>query len=221
MWTGAVAGFLAVAAVGAGVYAFREAIFPLPPIGELRETTLALLRSIPIPVYFVAFVVLPAAGAPLTFFYLTALPVMGQESTVLGLAAAFAALALNMVICYLLARGFFHPLIEWVIRHRHLRVPKIKPENELQLVLAARLSPAPFALQNYLLALGHARWKFYLFLSFPIQAGIGLAMMLFGESVFEGGLAYALFGAFLLVLALLILRLVRQRFRKRLDELHD
>ncbi len=221
MWTGAAAGILAVAAVGAGVYAFREAIFPLPPIEELRETTLALLRSIPIPVYFVAFVVLPAAGAPLTFFYLTALPVMGRESTVLGLAAAFAALALNMVICYLLARGFFHPLIEWVIRHRHLRVPKIKPENELQLVLAARLSPAPFALQNYLLALGHARWKFYLFLSFPIQAGIGLAMMLFGESVFEGGLAYALFGAFLLVLALLLLRLVRQRFRKRLDELHD
>ena len=218
---GVAAGVLAVAASGAGVYAFREAIFPLPPLAELREQGLLLLRTVPVPLYFLAFAVLPAAGAPLTFFYLTALPVMGQQSTMLGLLGAYAALALNMVLCYLLARGFFHPLIEWVIRHRHLRVPKIRAENELQIVLAARLSPVPFALQNYLLALGHSRWKFYLFLSFPIQAGIGLAMMLFGESVFEGGLAYALFGAFVLVLALLILRLVRQRFRKRLDELHD
>ena len=184
----------------------------MPPVEEVRGHLMAFLESIPEPVYFVAFIVLPAAGMPLTFFYLTAIPVMGDGHSAIAIGLAWTALALNMVLCYVLGRWLLHPMIEWVIRHRHLKIPKLTPQNEWKYVLVIRLSPLPYALQNYLLALGHARWRSYLWLSLLIQGSIGLAVMLVGESVLSGGLPYILLALF----ALLVLHLVLDTLRKRL-----
>ena len=173
---------------------------------------MALLEAIPKPVYFLAFVVLPTFGIPLTIFYLTALPILGSSHPVLGILLAWTAVGLNMAMTNLLTRGILHPVIEWVIRHRHLTIPKFKPHTEWKYVLAMRLSPMPFMFQNFPLALGHARWKTYLWLSLPIQAMIGLAVMLVGESVLTGGLGYILLAAFIL----LILNLGLDYFRKLL-----
>lgn len=178
----------------------------------LRSSAYAFLGTIPPLWYFVALVLLPAAGVPLTLFYLTALPVLGSQSTLLGLMLVWVALAVNMTLAHLLSRGLFHPLISWAIRHRGLRIPKIQPVNEWQLVFAVRLSPIPFALQNYLLALGHARWRTYLWASLPIQAGIGTAVMLLGESILSGGLGFVLVA----LSALLIMQLVARKLRARI-----
>jgi uncharacterized membrane protein YdjX (TVP38/TMEM64 family) len=199
-----------LAGLGYAVWEFRESI---PPIDEMRVRLLEFLEMIPAPLYFLAFVILPAVGIPLTIFYLTAIPIMGTVHPAIAILLGWTAVGLNMALTNILARGILHPVIESVIRHRHLSIPKLKPENEWKIVLATRLSPLPFVLQNYLLALGHARWRSYLWLSLLIQGAIGLAVMLLGESVLKGGFGYILLALF----AFLILNLVLDNVRKRLS----
>lgn len=181
-------------------------------LDRAREWLVHFLNTIPAPLYFTAFVILPAFGAPLTLFYLTALPILGNGNPFAGLLLAWLALALNMILTNYLTRGVFHPAIEWLIRHRNLKIPKLSSHNEWKVVLATRVSPLPFAIQNYLLALGHSRWRFYLGLSLPIQASIGTAVMLVGESILRGGLSYALLAIFIF----LLINLALQGLRKKL-----
>lgn len=203
---------LGLAGLALGAAAWWQWRPDLADLQAVRQVVLEGLNRIPSPLYFLAFVILPACGVPLTFFYLTALPVFGNLSPLTGLVLAWLALALNMVGTHLIARSVFHPVIERLIRHRNLRIPKISPQNEWQIVLAMRVSPMPFALQNYLLALGHSRWRFYLGLSLPIQASIGTAVMLVGESILSGGLGYALLAVF----GFLLINLAFQGLRKKL-----
>lgn len=197
------------------VFQFRN---QLPSPEESREVVLSFLGSIPPVVYFLAFVILPALGMPLSLFYLTAIPVMGTTHTAIGVILGWTAVALNMSLANILARSLLHPAIEWVIKHRNLTIPKIKPENEWKIVLTTRLSPIPFFLQNYLLALGHARWKTYLGLSMIIQGTIGLAVMLVGESILSGGLGYVLLALFIFLLLHLLLDNLRKRLKSEQPE---
>lgn len=178
----------------------------------LRTQVDAFLETIPPVWYFVALVILPAAGAPLTLFYLTALPVLGSQHSMIGILLVWLALLLNMTLAKFLTHGLFHPLISWAIRHRGLHIPRIQPANEWQILLALRLSPIPFALQNYLLALGHARWRSYLWASLPIQAGIGTAVMLLGESILSGGFGYVLLAVSLFFALQLLVRYLRNQY---------
>ncbi|MGA1205667.1 MAG: TVP38/TMEM64 family protein [Opitutales bacterium] len=189
-------------------YSYRE---QLP---QIRESVLAFLESVPPWAYFFAFVVLPAAGVPLALFYLTALPVLGGIHPMAAIPLALTAVALNMVLANLLARGILHPAIEWVIRHRHLAIPKIQPRNEWRIVLTMRLSPVPYFLQNYILSLGHARWRTYLGLSILIQGTIGTTIMLVGESILQGGLPYVLLALFTLLLLHLLFDHIRNRLNR-------
>ncbi len=191
-------------------YHYRES---LPPVNELRERLMAFLQTIPAPLYFVAFVILPALGVPLTVFYLTAMPILGRTHPLLGIALSLLALVLNIVLTNILARGILHPFIERIIHRRGLAIPKLKPHNEWRIVLAMRLSPLPWALQNYTLALGHARWVTYLWASLVIQGAIGIAIMLVGTSILTGGLGYIL----LALCGVLVLQLVLDNIRKRIS----
>lgn len=193
------------------LYHFRESIHP---VGEIRAQLIAILESVPAPLYFIAFVILPAFGVPLSLFYLTALTVLGSQNMFVGLALGLLAVALNISFTNIIARSFLHPFIERIIRHRNLSIPKINPDNEWKLVTALRVSPVPFAIQNYLLALGHSRWRFYLGLSIIIQGCIGITIMLVGESILKGGIGYILLAIF----AFLALNLIVDHFRKRLGK---
>lgn len=201
--------------VFAVVFQFRD---QLPSPEESRKIVLSFLGSIPPVVYFLAFVILPALGMPLSLFYLTAIPVLGTTHTAIGVLLAWTAVALNMSLANILARSLLHPAIEWVIKHRNLSIPKIKPENEWKIVLTTRLSPIPFFLQNYLLALGHARWRTYLGISMIIQASLGLAVMLVGESILSGGLGYVLLALFIFLLLHLLLDNLRKRLKSEQPE---
>lgn len=184
-----------------------------PPVGEMRSRVVGILQSIPPILYFLAFAILPALGVPLSIFYLTAISVLGVSHPAVGILLGWIAVALNMALSNVLARSVLHPAIEWIIRHRNMTIPKIREENEWKIVLAVRLSPAPFFIQNYLLALGHARWRTYLGLSMLVQGSIGMAVMLVGESILRGRLGYVLLALFVF----LILNLLFDYIRKRLN----
>jgi uncharacterized membrane protein YdjX (TVP38/TMEM64 family) len=199
--------------IGGGAFIFWRDAFPPPPsLDELRSIVDSVLTSIPKPVYFIAFILLPAFGMPLTAFYLTAIPVLGGGNSFLGVVLALIAVMGHMVFCRWLALGILHPVIERLIRQRKLKIPRIQPDNEVRLVLATRLSPLPLALQNYLLALGHARWRSYLWLSLPVQGGIGVAIMFLGESALKGQLGLVVLALFLFVLLNLVIAHLRKRF---------
>lgn len=207
---------LLLAAVSAAtvLWHYRDHFPTLPPLAELRSLLQNWLASIPAPLYFLALAVLPAVGAPMTLFYLTALPVLGAHHPAIGVALVWLALALNMIFCRLLTHRLFYPAIQWILRQRHLSIPSIQPANEWKLTLAVRLSPLPFSIQNYLLALGHARWFAYLWLSLPIQAAIALAVMLLGQSVLTGGLSTILLAVCGLFFLNLLLHFLRQYLRR-------
>lgn len=188
-------------------------------VSAMRAHALSALTTVPAPVYFAAFVVLPSFFVPLTLFYLTALPILGAQNPTLGIALAWAALLLNITFSRFLANGVLRPGIERLLARKNRVLPTWRRDTEWQTVLAVRLSPVPFCVQNYLLALGKASWRTYLWMSWPIQCAIGLGMMLVGESLLKGGLGYAMSAICLLIL----LHLGVQRLRRKLPtvELDD
>lgn len=203
---------IAVVAAGLLVRYYVE----LPDIETARLFVVEVLETIPTPVYFLAFAILPAFCVPMTLFYLTALPIMGSNHVVIGVMLAWLALLMNMALTRVMATGIMRPQIERLLRNRNRELPSWNRKSEWQVVLAVRLSPLPFPLQNYLLALGNARWLTYLWLSWPIQAALGLGMMLVGKSLLQGGLGYAMLAIFIL----LCINLIAQRFRKKLPPVH-
>ena len=198
--------------IGVAMAAWMQYGNSVPPPEQVRGWLNDTLQTIPVPVYFLAFVVLPAFGMPQTFFYLTAIPVLGEGESMLGIPLAILAVALNIVFTRLLARGVLQPVVERIIRRRGLKIPELQPGNEMKITLALRLSPVPFAIQNYLLAMGRASWLCYLWVSLLIQGIIGTAVMLVGESVLTGGLGYIL----LAVSIFIALHLLLEQLRKRL-----
>lgn len=191
------------------LYSHRDSF---PDIASLRESALHMLQDIPRPLYFAAFVLMPAMGFPLSFFYLTVIPVMAGSHPAIAVTLAWLAVLANMALSRWLVVGWLRPSIERFMARHNRTVPEWNRRNEWQVVLAVRLSPMPFPVQNYLLALGHARWLTYLWLSWPLQAAIGLAVMLVGQSILQGGLGYAMFA----VAVFLFINIVLQRLRSNL-----
>lgn len=193
------------------LYAWRD---QLPSIAQLRDAILAFLQLIPPPLYFIAFIILPTFAVPLSAFYLTAIPVMGGWHPAIAVVCAWLALLGNLTFTRLIAAGWLRPWVESMLARRNRTIPTWDPTNEWQVVLAFRLSPLPWILQNYLLTMGRARWKTYLWMSWPIQCAIGLAMMLVGQSVLQGGLGYAMVA----IAAFIIVHLLVKRIRRQLSK---
>jgi len=194
-----------------GYWAWQR--FGAPPPGEMlaqgRELALDWLQSIPLPVYILAFAMLPSVGFPLSLFYLTVGAVCGHLGW--GLALAWSCLASNMALAYWLARGVAHPLIERFIAVRGIRIPKITPRNQRKVTVLVRLSPLPFALQNFTLALGHVAFPLYMVWSFVVKAAIGTGVIVFGQSLLQGRFKMAFAGIFAVVGVMLLFSWWRRR----------
>lgn len=182
--------------------------------GEARSVAVEFLGAIhPFP-YFLAFALTPALGMPVSLFYLTAGPVLSGAGD--GLLApvllAWLALGINIAFGYWLASSFMNPAISAFLRSRGHRIPRASPDNEGTLILVCRLSPLPFALQNWVLGVARFRFVRYMAYSLPIQAGIGTGMILVGDSLLRGGPGMAVIGVFLVCAFILLARLGRKRF---------
>lgn len=195
--------------------------FELPPLGEvagpLRESILVWLTSIPLIVYILAFAILPAFGFPLSPFYLTVGVVVGHLG--LGILTAWGCVAANIALAYWLTVGVAHPLIEWIVARRGISIPKINPRNQRKLTILVRLSPLPFGLQNFSLALGGVSFPLYMFWSVLIQIAMGTGVVYFGGSILQGNIGRALFGLFLIVATVMAISWWRRRNPTTSDEL--
>lgn len=170
------------------------------------------LQRLPWEVWFLALVILPAIGFPLSLFYLTAGLMFGGPLGLYGVGMAWCGLALNMSLCYWLSQTFLSRWIRPLTSKRLWMQEGMSARRQREFIVLLRLSPLPYTLQNYVLSLGSIPFRRYLLYSWPLQALIGLGVIQLGEAVVRGQGGQLLFGVFLFfVLAVVLPRWWRAR----------
>lgn len=180
----------------------------------LVQQGLELIRSAGAVTFFIAMTLLPAVGAPLSFFSLTAGSVFGPQ---LGMPAVLAlslgAIVANMVLSYFLASRAFRPLLERLVKLLGYRLPQVDSGDVTDLIVLLRVTPGvPFPVQNYLLGLAGVPFVRYLVVSALIQLPINGAVILFGDALLHGKGKIALVSLLLLLTLMVGTHLVRKHY---------
>ena len=168
-------------------------------------------------VFFGAMALLPAAGFPISLFNVAAGPAFGGELG-LGPVVLFAALAItfNVTLTYWLGRTVLRPPVVWLIRRMGYRVPEVKPENQLAVTIAVRVTPGPpFFLQSYILGLAQVRFGMYLLVSSLVSSAYSAAVIVLGDAIMKGRLKTALWAAAALGVIALVVRWLRKSSAKK------
>jgi len=167
--------------------------------------------------FFLAMALLPAFGAPMSVFALSAVPLFGPRfGTIPVVGLALAAITFNLSLTHALASRWLRPPLAWVVERLGYRLPRVEVADVTDLIILLRVTPGvPFPVQNYLLGLAAVPFGRYLLLSCLIAWPINTAFMLFGDALMHGKGRLA----FISLLALLALmtgaHLVRKHYGKR------
>jgi uncharacterized membrane protein YdjX (TVP38/TMEM64 family) len=200
----------ALALGGAAAVAALVWLLRLVPVQEVVETVKAWgpLR------FFSAFAVLTSIGAPTMPFYLAA----GATFKPFALAAGgtLAAMTANMAMSYALARWLLRPVVERLARRFGYTVPVVRPENRRQITLLVRITPGPpFFVQHCLLALAGIPFGTYMLVSVPVCGLLAVAAVAAGAGLTSGSTVGLIVGGFVLVAAIIGIRLVRRAVQRR------
>jgi uncharacterized membrane protein YdjX (TVP38/TMEM64 family) len=142
--------------------------------------------------FFSAMAVLPAVGIPTTAFLLTAGAAFGERMGMGGVvAAAIAAILVDLALAYWLARWALRPWIERILLRLGYRLPEVETGDMTDLIVLLRMTPGiPFFVQNYLLGLADVPVGRYFRVSCLIVVPSTAAWVLFGDALQRGkGLA--------------------------------
>jgi uncharacterized membrane protein YdjX (TVP38/TMEM64 family) len=180
----------------------------------LFQQGLGVIRDAGPAVFFTAMALLPAVGAPLLFFSLTAGSVFGpQLGLPLVMVLSLSAIALNMALSYVLASRAFRPLLESLVKRLGYRLPQVDSGDATDLIVLLRVTPGvPFPAQNYLLGLAGVPFVRYLVVSCLIQLPINGAVIFFGEALLHGKGKIALVSLLLLLALMTGAHLVRKHY---------
>lgn len=178
---------------------------------------LALIQGAGPVAFFTGMALLPAIGAPLMAFSLTAGPAFGPTMGIgWVIVVALLAAVVNMALSYFLARYALRPLLEKLFEKLGYRLPRAAAGDEFDLIVILRVTPGiPFCVQNYLLGLAEVPFMRYLVTSFLCVAPTNTAFVVFGEAMLhgKGKLALSALGAILALAA--ATQLVRKHYGKK------
>jgi len=191
-------------------FALTQTTDLLPPLEDWPSAFSTWLPRIPLWAFMAAFILLPAVGFPLLGFYAMA-GAMTDDLTQ-ALLISLIGMAGNMAVSYAVAHWLSRPLHRLAER-RGYRIPRIRPPDDWKIIVLTRASPLPWLMQSYVLVAGGARFWPYMRFGLPVQAVVGLCVILLGKSLLEGNAKWALVGAFLALLAYLALSFLRRRAR--------
>lgn len=188
--------------------------------GDIRlllQQAMDLLRASGPLVFFLAMALLPAIGAPLSFFCVTAgfafAPQLGMGTVIL---LALAAIAANIALSYLLATRALRPLLQSILGRFGYQLPAVRPDNATDLIVLLRVTPGlPFPAQNYLLAMAGVPFIRYQFISCLIAFPLNTAIIVFGEALLQGRGRAALLGLMLILAVFAGTHLLRRHYRAR------
>ena len=180
---------LAVAAVVVAVVC----LLVLREVGVARliewfDLFVATIRDMGPWVFFAAMVVLPAIGAPLMAFNLVAGEAFAPQMTMPGvIVTVAAAIAVNLLLTYWLARYALRPLLTRLVMRYGYSVPRVTKENALMVALIVRLTPGPpYFLQSYLLGLAEVPLRLFMLVSWLAVLPIAISAVVLGKAAREG-----------------------------------
>ena len=168
-------------------------------------------------VFFGAMAVLPAVGFPMTPFTLSAGPVFGPVMGLGGvITAAFAAIAVNVMIGYAMARWVMHPVLEKLVVRLGYRLPRVPADQYWDWTILLRVTPGPpFFVQNILLGLAHVPVRIYLIVSLGVAWAFTVGIIVFGDALMQGKGGRVLFGVMCVVMVGVGVKLVRKHLAKK------
>jgi uncharacterized membrane protein YdjX (TVP38/TMEM64 family) len=183
----------------------------------LLASGLEVIRGLGPVAFFLAMAILPAVGAPLSAFTLTAgsvfAPTLGLGPVIF---LALSAITFNMAVSYWLARRAFRPLIEKIFKRLGYALPRAKAGDEVDLIVLLRVTPGvPFPAQNYLLGLAEVPFGKYLLVSCAIQWPINAAFIAFGDALLHGRGKVALIVLSVILALMAGTQLIRKHYGKK------
>ncbi len=194
-------------------WSFRDSLTPL--VAQYADSFWAFLKQTNPLVFFGLFAVLPALGCPISPFYLIAPGLYELKWNMLGFGLA---IIVNISLGYWIAAGFLRPLAEKLVTRAGHKVPQVDSSNAGKLALVVRITPGvPFCLKNYLLGLAGVPYKTYMWASWPIELAWALAIVIVGESIFEGKAGLGLLGGVFLIALILLTKMARNRYATKSD----
>ena len=184
--------------------------------GLLQHALATVQQAGPL-VFFSAMALLPAVGAPLSPFSLTAGSIFGaQLGMPLVIICALAAITTNIVLTYFLASYAFRPLLEKIVTRLGYKLPAVEAGDAADLIVLLRVTPGvPFPAQNYLLGLARVPFGKYLVISCAVQWAFNAAFILFGDALLHGKGKLAILGLSALVALTAGTHLVRKHYERR------
>ena len=205
-------GALAVVAVVVGYFVLRGVNLRM-----LFSEAMEHVRAAGPLVFFAAMAVLPAVGAPILAFILTAGPAFEPQ---LGRGGVLAACALSnllsLSIGYWLARRWLRPWLQKFVARSGHKVPQVARADQFEVTLLLRITPGPpFFLQNFLLGLAEIPFPRYLAVSWTVVMMHTTGLVIFGGALANGKGREAVLGVSLFVAALLIIHLLRRHYAKQ------
>ena len=205
-------GILAVLAVVAAVLVLKGLDYRV-----LVQRGLEVIRSTGPVTFLVATAFLPAFGAPLSVFTLTAGELFAPAMTMPGvIVAMMVAIAANLAFTYYLARYALRPVLSKVIRRYGYSIPSVTPENALSVALTLRLTPGPpFALQSYMLGLAEVPFRLYMIVSWLCILPWAVGAIVVGKGVFNGNFMLVSYGIGVIAVATFVVNILRKKYVKR------
>jgi len=189
-------------------------------LGGMIDQGMAAVRAAGPLAFFFAMAVLPAVGAPLLIFNLSAAEAFAAQITLAGvIAAALVAIAINLSLTYWLARYALRPVLTRLITRYGYVVPRVTPENALSVALLVRLTPGPpFFLQGYILGIAEVPFRLYLIVSWLAVLPWALGALILGRGLLNGNFRVAATGFGVLVVAIVLFQWVRKKYSRRDSE---
>lgn len=187
----------------------------------LFDKTLTFLGEHPSLIFW-AIVILPGVGFPVSALLIAAGGVYGQKyGTPTAALLCIAAISMNIIWTYLLARGPARHLLEKIIASTGHSLPVIMEKNYLRIAVIARVTPGiPLFVQNYLLGLANIPFKIYCLVSIGFQALWTTGFVVFGEAALDGNVMLVVGAVGILVAAALGTKVIKVRMeaRKKAEE---
>lgn len=188
-------------------------------VRALIDGAMTLIRDAGPAWFFAAMAVLPAFGAPLLAFTIPAGEAFASQIGMGGvIAAALAAIAVNLALAYWLSRYALRPLLTRLIGRYGYNIPRVTKENALSVLLLVRLTPGPpYALQCFVCGVAELPFRLYMLVSWLAILPWALGGIILGQGLFRGNFRVVLIGAGVLVIAAVALQWLRRKFSRRED----
>jgi uncharacterized membrane protein YdjX (TVP38/TMEM64 family) len=177
---------------------------------NLGDRMRELVQSVADPARFtILMAVLPAVGAPISPFLVSAGAVFGAGP---GLAVAMLTMPVHLGVAILAARLVRDPVRRFLDR-RDIRIPSVDDDREVLYSVIFLATPGPpYAAKNLLLPLAGFRFRHCFFTNWLVQGLLCLPLVVLGSSAVEGRFGLVAGAAAALLLIVVLGRSLRKRY---------